>query len=80
MRPLTSLKDLSTIDGTILAKLKHLDLTGRVESMSLEATGQGTFSEVFEGLACVPGRGALEVAIKRIRFHLKSTDCKRVSN
>ena len=78
MRPLTAPKVLSIVRSDILLDLKHLDLTGRIVSMSTEAVGQGAYSEVFSGREVVQGQNQVEVAIKRIRFHVKSTDCKRV--
>ena len=71
MTSLTVPKDLSILDSAILLDLKHLDLTGRIVSMSTEAVGQGAYSEVFSGREVVQGQDQVEVAIKRIRFHVK---------
>ena len=68
------------LDETILSELKHLDLTGCITAISPEAAGQGAYSEVFKGRAHVSGRDNVAVAIKRLRFHVKSTDCKLASD
>lgn len=76
---LTVRKDLSLfVDNTVLSELMRLDLTKCLTSMSAEATGHGGFSEVFRGRAQIEGRVEADVAVKRLRFHVKTTDCKRV--
>lgn len=77
---LTVQKDLSSfVDTAILSELIQLDLTNCLMSMSAEATGLGGFSDVFRGRARIAGRGNVDVAIKRLRFHVQTSDCKRVS-
>ena len=78
IRPVTVAKDLYNVDRSILSALKHLDLTGCISEMSAEARGQGAYSEVFWGSADIPRRGQTDVAIKRLRFHVASTNCKLV--
>lgn len=79
MKSITVSKELSLVDGTILSRLKHLDLSGHVTHISNEAKGHGGFAEVFRGRCIVLERGELEIAVKRLRFHVNSTDCKQVS-
>lgn len=79
MAPITVSRSLPILDETILARLKHMDVTNSIVSMSRNAIGHGAFSEVFRGSARVEERGEIAVAIKRLRFHLESVDCKKVS-
>ena len=79
MKPIAVSRKLPDLDEAVLARLKHLDITDRIKSMSRNAIGHGAFSEVFRGSAALATRGVVNVAIKRLRFHLDSVDCKRVS-
>ena len=70
-------KELLRVDKGILKELEHYDLSDNVAYDCGEATGQGGFSEVFRGIFTTEV-GQIDVAVKRMRFHVKSTDCKLV--
>jgi hypothetical protein len=78
-RPLTTRKPLPVSDTSILSQLPHLDLFGKIVVKEDEAKGFGAYSEVFKGRCRYGLRGEIDVAIKRLRFHVNSTDCSRVS-
>ena len=80
MKPIAVSRKLPALDEAVLARLKHLDITDKIKSMSRNAIGHGAFSEVFRGSAALASRGVVNVAIKRLRFHLDSMDCKRGSS
>ena len=77
MKLTTTSKELP-IDKAILKELQRYDLSGNVTYDCGEAIGQGGYSEVFRGI--FNGEvGQIDVAVKRMRFHVKTTDCKLVS-
>ena len=78
-RPLTVRKQIPVGDKSILSHLQSFDLYGRLTARSEEAAGQGAFSEVFRGRCFAGMRGEVMVAVKRLRFHIKSIDCNKVS-
>ena len=78
MAPLLLPRKIGNIDQKTLDSLKHLDLTGKVFYKNRDARGQGAFSEVFMGSCYVQGRGEVNIAMKRLRFHVGTMDCKRV--
>lgn len=67
------------IDREILNQLQHLDMSGLVVYKNRDARGQGAFSEVFMGNCHIRGHYKVDVAIKRLRFHIDSVDCKQAS-
>ena len=60
------------------SRLHHLKLSCRIIERSKRALGNGAFSEVFRGRCLIEGRGETDVAIKRLRFHVETTNLKRV--
>lgn len=79
MASITISRGLAAIDKTVLAQLERFDLTGDVTQISNEARGHGGFAEVFKGRCTVVERGEIDIAVKRLRFHVNSIDCKQVS-
>lgn len=71
----------STADeDEVLSQLRHLQLTCRITQRSEYALGNGASSAVFRGCCKVTGRGEKDVAMKRMRFHMRDRDVKRVSS
>lgn len=69
------------LGGPVLARVKHLNLTGQIIHRDAMASGHGGFSEVFRGLCRVQDlEEELEVtvAVKRLRYHLKGVDMEKV--
>ena len=58
--------------------LVHLNLSGKVVVISTRAICHGSSSEVFTGRCILPDRGEIEVAIKRLRFQVDSSDYREV--
>ena len=61
--------DPELILRTILSRLKHLDLTGKIHSMSSTMNSPGGYADVFTGFAKL-GLYEIKVAIKRLRVHI----------
>ena len=59
----------ASILRSILAKLKHLDLTGKLNYDAV-MRGHGGYADVFMGLTTTQRLGEVKVAIKRLRVHL----------
>jgi hypothetical protein len=78
-RPLTIRKELPVDDRSIWTHLQSFDLYGQLSARSEDAVGHGAFSEVFKGKCSLGFRGEVLVAVKRLRFHIKSIDCNKVS-
>ena len=74
----TARNALLEIDPTIIARLTPLDLSDVLNLPQKEAISSGAFGDIFKGLCTVTGQGDIEVAIKRMRFHLSSQDFKAV--
>lgn len=62
-----------------LPDIAHLLLLGKITHRSAEAMGHGGFSEVFKGRCWMGERGEMDVAMKRLRFHLADVSFKKVS-
>lgn len=62
----------SDILDSVLAKVRHLDLSEGTEVGGSEVQFHGGYSDVFIGRTNVPQRGMVKVAIKRLRFHIKT--------
>ena len=59
---------------SILAKLKHLDLTGKIRFESAVMKTHGGYADVFLGFATLDRPEAskeVKVAIKRLRIHIQ---------
>ena len=66
-------------DFPILTSIQDLDLTGKVTFGSEQAVSFGGFSEIFRGYYWWTTFAiTVTVAIKRLRFHVKNGDYKRV--
>jgi hypothetical protein len=78
-RPLTTRKELLMDDNSIWIHLQSFDLCGQLTARSNDAVGHGAFSEVFKGRCSLGIRGEVTVAVKRLRFHVRSIDCNKVS-
>ena len=73
-RPLPSFDD-----NSITAQLESLDLHGRISLKSKDVVGFGSYSDVFKALYWDDEREIVNVAAKRIRLHVSTSDCKKVS-
>ena len=69
--------DSSHIDQGVLSRIQHLNLTEKITDRNQSAVAYGGFSEVFRGLLRRDGREPLEVAIKRLRFHVDETKIEK---
>ena len=63
--------DPTSILQTILSRLQHLDLTGRIHFVSSAINCHGGYADIFTGFAKLEWREA-KVAIKRLRLHIMS--------
>lgn len=79
MSPPSAAPDPVRLTEVILSRIQHLDLTGETISRSEKATGHGGFSDVFKGRCQKEGMGELDVAIKRLRFHVDNIEFTKVS-
>ena len=59
-----------SIDQDVLSCIQHLDVTDNIVDRSQSAVAYGGFCEVFKGRLHRYGRKHLDVAIKRLRFHV----------
>lgn len=59
---------------SVLADIRHLDLTERTEIERSGLQASGGYCDVFFGRSHVPQRGPLKVAIKRLRCPIRSED------
>ena len=64
-------------DHDVLNRLQPLDLHGRIAWREGKLVGYGGFSDLYKGRYWDDECGAVNVAIKRMRFHATS-DCKLV--
>ena len=71
--------DSNSIDQEILSRIQHLDLTKNITDKSRRALAYGGYSEVFKGLLHKDGHKDVDVAIKRLRFHVDETKVKKAS-
>lgn len=78
--PLTIARDLSFLDSHVLDQLKSFDLEGCLLSREPFAVGYGSFSDVYKGTCLVEERGEVMTAMKRLRLHVDSVNCKQVSD
>lgn len=58
------------VDKDILSCIRFLGQSAKIMQRSKKAVGLGGYSEVFRGRCLVEGRGQVDVAIKRLRFHI----------
>ena len=70
-------KDSRCIDQDVLSRIQHLNVTGNVVDRSQSAVTYGGFCEVFTGRLRQDGRDHLDVAIKRLRFHVDEVKVKK---
>ena len=70
-------KDSRCIDQDVLSRIQHLNVTGNVVDKSQSAVSYGGFCEVFKGRLRQDGREHLDVAIKRLRFHVDEVKVKK---
>ena len=68
-----------SIDQDVLSRIQHLNVTGNVVDKSQSAVSYGGFCEVFRGRLRQDGREHLDVAIKRLRFHVDEANVKKAS-
>ena len=68
-----------SIDQDILSRIQHLNVTGNIVDRSQSAVTYGGFCEVFRGRLRQDGREHLDVAIKRLRFHVDEANVKKAS-
>ena len=66
-----------SIDQDVLARIQHLDLSDKITGMGRSAVAYGGFCEVFRGRLLLDEREYLDVAIKRLRFHVNETNVKK---
>ena len=71
-------KESYELDQAALSHVEHLDRSGKIVWKSAKALGYGGFSEVFKGRCMTDGQGEQNVAIKRLRFHLRNADITKV--
>ena len=62
--------DLKSVDQVILSRIQHLDVTRNIEDRSPTSVAYGGYSEVFTGRLRRAGNERVDVAIKRLRFHV----------
>ena len=67
------------VDAAVLKRIRHLDASGGLTFRDSNARGQGAFSEVFMGRCRIKGLGEVDVAVKRLRFHVDSDDFTQVN-
>ena len=70
--------DARNLDGDILARIQHLDLSNNITDRSREAVAYGRYSEAFTGLLHRGENEPLRVAIERLRFHVDEEKVKKV--
>lgn len=68
----------STVSPSILDSLRHLDLTGRVDTQNTIVVSLGAYGDISRGTLQTEERGKVNVAVKRLRIHLPA-DLKLVS-
>ena len=66
------------LDKDTLTVLGLHDLSGKVTFDETGAKGIGGNSEVFKGVFEGDGNGQVDVAVKRLRFHLQKDDSEKV--
>ena len=66
-----------SIDQDVLSRIQHLDVTKHIISRSQSAVAYGGFCEVFRGRLLLDEREHVDVAIKRLRFHVNETNVKK---
>ena len=66
-----------SIDQDVLSCIQHLDVTDNIVDRSQSAVAYGGFCEVFKGRLRQDGRGHLDVAIKRLLFHVDEVNVKK---
>ena len=65
-------------NGPVFARVQHLDLSGRISLKDAVALGHGGLSEVFKVSCRLHNGEEASVAVKRLRYHLKSLDMGKV--
>lgn len=68
----------STVSPSILDSLRHLDLTGHVDTQNMIVASLGAYEDISRGTLETEERGTVNVAIKRLRISLPE-DLKLVS-
>ena len=68
-----------SFEKDVLARIQHLDISKDIIDKSSTATDYGGFSEVFRGQLRRDGLGVVDIAIKRLRFHVDEEKVKKAS-
>ena len=71
--------DSLSVDQEVLSRIQHLDVTKDITGRSRSAVAYGGFSEVFRGLLSRDGHRHVDVAIKRLRFHVDEAKVNKAS-
>ena len=58
------------INQDVFFRIQHLDVTRNIEDRSQSSVAYGGYSEVFTGRLRRVGNERVDVAIKRLRFHV----------
>ena len=61
------------INQDVLSRIRHLDITNNIEDRNQTSVAYGGYSEVFTGRLRRFGDEKVDVAIKRLRFHIGET-------
>ena len=69
--------DSRSIDQDVLSRIQHLNVTENITDRSQSAIAYGGFSEVFRGHLHRGGDVHVDVAIKRLRFHVDEEKVKK---
>ena len=72
--------DLRGTDQDILSCIQHLNVTENIIDRSRSAVAYGGFCEVFRGRLRQDGRKHLDVAIKRLRFHVDEAKVEKAGS
>lgn len=65
-------------DPVVLSRIRHLDLTKVLKLQGSRVVSSGAYGDVFKCRCMIKGRGEVEVAGKRLRFHVATLDFKKV--
>lgn len=70
--------DVLDIDPVILSRIRHLDLTNFLILEGSHVVSSGAYGDIFKCRCTIEGLGEIDVAGKRLRFHVNTLDFKRV--
>lgn len=66
------------IDPVVLSRIRHFDLSGHLNLHGSYVVSHGGYGDVFKCRCTIKGRGEIDVAGKRLRFHVKLAEFKKV--